>query len=129
MSKLTQRRNLDSPDERRTFEKTRIDIVTMDGVTFARVTAEPGWKWSECVGPIVKTESCRNKHIGYVVSGRWRFLMDDGSEAEFGAGDALVVSPGHDAWVEGTEPIVYLEYLGSSNLAKAPSSLGGSGSS
>jgi mannose-6-phosphate isomerase-like protein (cupin superfamily) len=115
-----QKRSLDSPDERRTFEKTRIDIVTLDGITFARVTAQPGWKWSECIKPVAKTETCRNRHVGYVVSGRWRFLMEDGSAEEFGSGEALVVPPGHDAWVVGEEPVVYLEYLGADNLARPP---------
>jgi hypothetical protein len=35
--------------------------------------------------------------------------MDDGSELEFGPGDAHVVSPGHDAWVVGDEPCVIID--------------------
>jgi len=115
---IMERRSLDSPDERRVFDKVKIDIVKLGGIDFVRVTAEPGWRWSESVKPVAKTESCGNRHVGYVVSGRWKFAMDDRSEAEFGAGDALAVPPGHDAWVVGQERLVYLEFLGAGNVAK-----------
>ena len=32
--------------------------------------------------------------------------MDDGSEDEFGPGEASLLPPGHDAWVVGNEPVV-----------------------
>ena len=36
--------------------------------------------------------------------------MDDGSELEFGPGDRVLIPPGHDAEVVGTEPCVVLEF-------------------
>ena len=38
--------------------------------------------------------------------------MNDGTEAEFGPGDAHYVSPGHDAWVVGEEPLVVIGFTG-----------------
>jgi hypothetical protein len=35
--------------------------------------------------------------------------MDDGSQEEFGAGDAYVIPPGHDAWVVGDEACVVVD--------------------
>jgi uncharacterized cupin superfamily protein len=35
--------------------------------------------------------------------------MQDGSEMEFGPGDVAVVPPGHDGWVVGDEPAVWIE--------------------
>jgi predicted small metal-binding protein len=35
--------------------------------------------------------------------------MDDGTQAELGPGDAVVVSPGHDAWVVGDEDCVMID--------------------
>jgi hypothetical protein len=53
-----QARDLDSADETRTPEKTRVDVVRMGDATAARFTFEPGWKWSECIKPVAGTESC-----------------------------------------------------------------------
>jgi len=53
-------KNFNSPDEtRRPFEKGRIDVVTVGGLTFYRETLEPGWQWSKHVRPVVGGESCQ----------------------------------------------------------------------
>jgi len=49
-------------------------------------------------------------HTGYVISGRFRVRTDAGQEMEFGAGDAHSVPSGHDAWVEGSEPCVIIDF-------------------
>src|ERR1700749_790639 len=94
-----QTRSFDSPDETRSPDKTRIDVVRMGGTTAGRLTLEPGWKWSECVKPVAGTETCQARHVGLVQSGRMLVAHDDGTELEIGAGDAYVIEPGHDAWV------------------------------
>lgn len=43
-------------------------------------------------------------------SGRIKVRMDDGSEAEFGAGDVGIVPPGHDAWIVGNEPFMSIDF-------------------
>lgn len=85
--KSAEKRNLDSPDERRSFPKGKLELVTLGGVTFGRATLDPGWKWSECVKPIAKTKSCEAPHTQYHVSGKLKVRMDDGTEYEFGPGD------------------------------------------
>ena len=45
--------------------------------------------------------------------------MNDGTEAEFGPGDARYVSPGHDAWVVGEEPLVVIDFTGPAQAAGA----------
>ena len=82
------------------------DIVNLGEVTVGRAVFEPGWRWSENVKPIVGTDSCQVPHVGYVVSGRMVVRMDDGTEHEFGPGDAGTIPPGHDAWIEGDEACV-----------------------
>jgi len=57
MAKM-QKRNLAKPEETRTFDKGKLELVTLGGVTFGRATLQPGWKWSTCVKPLVKTKSC-----------------------------------------------------------------------
>jgi quercetin dioxygenase-like cupin family protein len=105
-------KSLDSPDETRPFEKGRAEIVTLGGMTVGRGVFEPGWRWSEHVKPIAGTDSCEVAHTGYVVSGRLRVVMDDGSEGEVGAGDAYVIPPGHDAWTVGDETLVAVDFSG-----------------
>ena len=104
-----QRRNLDSPDETRTFERGKVGVVTLDDFTASRLVLEPGWKWSESVKPIAGTDGCQVLHTGYHVAGRLHVRMDDGTEEEFGPGDAYVIPPGHDAWVVGDEPVVSVD--------------------
>lgn len=110
-------KNLDAPEESRAFTNGRMDLVNLSGVTVGRAQFEPGWKWSHDVKPIAGTESCQAAHTGYVVAGRMHIVMDDGVEAEVGPGDAVVISPGHDAWIVGDETCVMLDWSGSANYA------------
>ena len=102
--------DFDSPDETRSPNKTRVDVVRLGDTTAARFAFEPGWKWSECVKPVVGTDSCQVRHVGVVQSGRLAVRHEDGSEAQVGPGQAYVIEPGHDAWVVGDERFVALEF-------------------
>jgi len=114
-----EKKTLNSPDEIRTFEKGKVELASLRGITFGRANFEPGWRWSESVKPIVKTEYCQVPHVSYHVSGRLRIRMANGTEEEFGAGDVGVVPPGHDAWVVGNEPVVIIDITGMKEYAKA----------
>jgi quercetin dioxygenase-like cupin family protein len=104
-------KNLGSPDETRPFAgKGKAEVVTLGGQTIVRATFEPGWRWSENVKPIAKTDSCQAAHTGYIISGRMHIKMDDGTEQEIGPGDAFVCAPGHDAWILGNEACVALDF-------------------
>jgi len=105
-----EKRDFDSPDESRTPDKTRVDVVHLGGTTAARFTMEPGWSWSECVKPVAGTDSCQHRHLGVVQSGRMRVLHDDGTELELGPGDAYVIEPGHNAEIVGDERFVGFEF-------------------
>jgi mannose-6-phosphate isomerase-like protein (cupin superfamily) len=103
-------REFDAPDETRTPDKTKIDVVRMGGTTVARMTFEPGWRWSECVRPVAGTESCQARHLGVLQSGRMHVVHEDGTEQEISPGEAYVIEPGHDAWNVADEPIVAFEF-------------------
>jgi hypothetical protein len=103
-------RGFDSPDESRTPEKTRVDVVRMGGVAVARMTFEPGWKWSECVKPVAGTDTCQARHVGVVQTGRMHVVHEDGSEADLGPGDSYIIEPRHDAWIVGDEQFVGFEF-------------------
>ncbi|HZT15665.1 MAG TPA: cupin domain-containing protein [Gaiellaceae bacterium] len=102
--------DFESPDETRTPDKTRIELVRIGGTTAGRFTFQPGWRWSECIKPIAGTDSCQKRHVGVVTSGRLTVKHDDGTELELASGDAYVIEPGHDAWVAGDEPFVGYEF-------------------
>jgi hypothetical protein len=106
----TAKKSFDSPDETRTPDKTRVEVVDLGTAKAARMTAQPGWRWSECVKPVVKTDSCQARHVGTVVSGQLHIAHNDGTELEIGPADAYVIEPGHDAWVVGDQPFVAFEF-------------------
>jgi mannose-6-phosphate isomerase-like protein (cupin superfamily) len=107
----------ESPGETRTFENGRFELVEIGGVTVGRARYEPGWKWSEHVGPTAGTDTCQVEHVGLVVSGQAAVLMDDGTEVVMKPGDLFYVPPGHDSWVVGDEPYVSLHFLGADEYA------------
>ncbi|WP_030397052.1 cupin domain-containing protein [Kitasatospora purpeofusca] len=115
------RRNFDTdPEEVRPFEADtgELRLVHLDAGGVGRAVFRPGWQWSRHVKPIAKTDSCQAAHVGYMISGRLKIVMDDGEESEFGPGDFMVCPPGHDAWVVGDEPAVVLDWQGYGDYAK-----------
>ena len=104
------KKSFESPDERRAPDKTEVDVVELGSVKAARMTLQPGWRWSECIKPMAGTESCQIHHVGTVAAGQLRVRHEDGTELEVGPGDAYVIEPGHDAWVVGSEPFVCYEF-------------------
>ena len=107
-----------SPDEVRSPDKTRVEVVRLEGFTLGRFNFEPGWRWSECIKPVVKTDSCQASHVGYVVSGRLTVRMSDGTQKTIVAGESYTIPPGHDAWVEGNERFVGIEVMSAEQYAK-----------
>ena len=101
-------RNFDSPDETRTPDKTRVDVVRIGGTTAGRFAFESGWRWSGLCQ--TRRESCHARHVGVVHSGRLAIKHEDGTEVEIGPGEAYVIEPGHDAWVVGDERFVGFEF-------------------
>ena len=114
------RKRFDHPDEVRTVEKARIELVELGELAIGRAVFEPGWRWSEHVKPIVGTESCQVHHIGYVVSGHLHIEIGDGASLEVMGGDAFEIPPGHDAWVVGDEPWVSVDWAGRRLFARSP---------
>jgi mannose-6-phosphate isomerase-like protein (cupin superfamily) len=104
------KKSFESPDERRTPDKAEVQVVDLGSVKAARMTLQPGWRWSECIKPLAVTESCEVHHVGTVAAGTLHIRHNDGTEIEVGPGDAYVIEPGHDAWVIGSDPFVAYEF-------------------
>ena len=105
-----QKLDFDSPDETRTPDKTRAELVRVGSTTVGRLTLQPGWQWSECIKPVAGTDSCQVRHVGIVQAGAMHVVHDDGTEEDLGPGEAYVIEPGHNAWVVGDEPFVGFEF-------------------
>jgi quercetin dioxygenase-like cupin family protein len=114
----TVKKSFQAPEETRPVDKGKLEVVKLGDVTAMRATFEPGWRWSECVKPIAGTESCQVAHMGYMIQGRMKVQMDDGSEEEIGPGEVAMIPPGHDAWIVGNERAVFIDFQGGSVYAK-----------
>ena len=112
MSNLS-KKSFAQPDELKTPPKTNAAVVKLGNITAAKLTLEPGWKWSECVKPAVGGHSCQAGHVGVIIQGTLKCAHDDGSEIEVSAGDAYYFAPGHDGWVVGDETVIAYEIMDS----------------
>jgi len=111
-------KRFEHPDEIRTFEKGKFELVHAGEMTIGRATYQPGWKWSEHVGKAAGAKTCIVEHVGMVVSGRATAAMDDGRVIEMKAGDVFYIAPGHDSWVVGNEPYVSVHFMGAESYAR-----------
>ena len=107
-----QKKSFDTPDERRTPPHTTMEVVQFGDRMVARVTYQPGWRWSNDIKPVAGTDLCQVNHFGYVMSGRMHVVMADGSEMDAGSGDIFIVPANHDAWVVGDDACVLLDFGG-----------------
>ena len=114
-------KRFEDPDEVREFEKGRLDVVRLGGLTIGRATYEPGWRWSLHVGPATGATRCTVEHVGMVIAGTATAAFDDGRVVELRAGELFhVPAEPHDSWVVGDEEYVSLHFLGADTYAAAP---------
>ena len=106
------RKSFEQPEETRTYEQLRIDVVHLGDLLVSRNTYRPGWSWSRSVEPWARTEGCQTRHTFYVVSGRLRVKTASGEEMEYGPGEVGLAPPGHDAEVVGKEPAEIIDFGG-----------------
>lgn len=96
-----------------TSEKRRLEVAKFGDGQVARITLDPGWRWSLHVRPTAGTELCEIDHFLYHVSGTLMTVMKDRREIEATAGQVSFLPAGHDAWVVGDEPAVLIDLYGS----------------
>ena len=87
-----------------------IDTARAANGRVKRVCYPPGFRWSTHMKPIVKTGLCMHAHVGFLARGHVRGTYADGCEFDVSAPRAVVLDPGHDAWVVGREPAVLIEF-------------------
>lgn len=115
-----QRKSLDDPDEVRPYDHGVGSLTRVGTHTIGRGVLEPGWRWTTHMGPVMGTPSCPVHHVQVLVSGRFGVRMDDGEELILEPNDVADIPPGHDAWVEGGDPVVLLDIGGNIDAIGVP---------
>lgn len=111
-------KRFEQPDEVRQMVKGRFELVRLGGLTIGRATYEPGWKWSEHVGPGLGLTRCPVEHVGLVLEGSATVAFED-RVLVMKPGDLFYVPPDpHDSWVVADEPYVSLHFVGADQYAK-----------
>jgi hypothetical protein len=111
-------KRFEHPDEIREMVKGRFELVRIGGLTIGRATYQPGWKWSEHVGPAVGAARCSIEHVGLVLAGAATVAFED-RVIEMHAGELFYVPPvPHDSWVVGDAQYVSLHFLGADHYAR-----------
>lgn len=100
----------DTTAQARRIGRGDVAVTSMGDAMITREVAQPGWRWSKDIKPIVGTDFCRAFHQLFVVSGHLHLVMEDGAEFDVRAGDAAIIPPGHDAWVVGDESCDMLDF-------------------
>jgi len=106
------KKNFDAPDDTLEFVHGRSLVARVgEDEEVWRSELKPGWNWDEDLEPYAEgATSCPMTHREYVVAGRIRYLMDDGTEEMGAPGDFLFIEPGHRAWVMGDETCVLIDW-------------------
>ena len=105
------RKSFAAPDDTMDYDHGQAAAISLRGEPVWRSELAPGWSWDEDIRPYADgLEACPMTHREYVVSGRIRYLMTDGTELEAAAGDLLFIPPGHRGWVLGDETCVLIDW-------------------
>jgi hypothetical protein len=115
---IIEQRDFADPDEVRTFDRGRAEILKIGGMEIGRLVLSPGWRWSEHVKPIAGTELCEAPHFQYHVAGTLRLRTAEGREFDATPGQVTSLQAGHDAWVVGDEDVVVVDWFGASHYAQ-----------
>jgi hypothetical protein len=105
------KKSFDDADEVKTPPKAHVSVVKLGTMNASKMVLEPGWKWSDCIKPLVGGDSCQAGHIGVIIQGKLMCVHDDGTEILAEAGDAYYFAPGHDGWVVGDETVIAYEIV------------------
>lgn len=96
--------------EHREVGGVQMDTVCAGSARVTRVIYPAGFRWSKNMKPFTGTELCMHTHVGFLLRGKVHTVFPDGCVKEFVAPQVVMIEPGHDAWVEGDEPAVLVEF-------------------
>lgn len=103
-------KRFDAPEKLLVFDQGRLELITMGGRVFGKGSYAPGWRWSQVATAPLRSREGPPEHVGVVLSGHAKVVIDEGREIEITAGDLFHVSTEYDSWVVGYRPceVLYL---------------------
>ena len=104
--------------EQRQIAGVQLDIARAGSARVKRMIYPPGFRWTTHIKPIVGTDFCMHAHVGFLAHGQIHIEFPDGCIVEFAAPQVVVIEPGHEGWVVGTEPAVLIEFDFESDTAR-----------
>jgi hypothetical protein len=96
--------------ERREIGHVLLEVGKAGNARVKRMVYPAGFRWSKDMKPVVGTDLCMHGHVGFLVHGEIHIEYPDGCVIEHQAPQIIVIDPGHDGWVVGTEPVVMIEF-------------------
>jgi hypothetical protein len=99
-----------SGSDHRSVGGVEIDVIKTGEGRVKRMIYHPGFRWSTEMKPIVGTDLCMHAHVGFLARGEMHIEYPDGCVREFRAPNMVAIEPGHDGWVVGDEPVIFIEF-------------------
>ncbi len=88
----------------------QVDAIRAGNGRMLRTIYPPGWRWSTHMQPVSGTPSCMHTHLGFLAQGHIAGVYEDGCEYDVVAPQFAIVEAGHDTWVVGDEPAVFISW-------------------
>jgi hypothetical protein len=98
-------KNIEKTDDVKTFSHGKRELIRLNGILIERMTFEPGWRKSSSELP-----AGEHQHLRLHLSGTMKIIMDNDIQFEFIAGDISRMNQCRDAWVEGNEAVVTVNF-------------------
>jgi hypothetical protein len=95
---------------RRTVGHVQLEVGRAGAARVKRMVYPAGFRWSVDMKPVVGTDLCMHAHVGFLASGRFTIEYADGCRVEARAPQIVAIDPGHDGWVVGKDPAVFIEF-------------------
>ena len=104
------------------MDKGTFEVVQIGGMTIGRATYEPGWKWSDHVGPARGQGLVPSNTLGWYSPETATAAFEDGTVHELTPGTLFYIPPTpHDSWVVGDRTIRLAPLLGCRALRQVAS--------
>ena len=87
------KKSFNDADEIKTPPKAHVSVVKLGTMNASKMVLEPGWKWSDCIKPLVGGDSYQAGHIGVIIQGKLMCVHDDGAEILAEAGMPIISRP------------------------------------
>ena len=96
----------------------RVDVVRAGTGRVKRLIYPPGFRWSKDMKAVVKSDTCLHAHVGFLAQGQIRGRYADGCTFDYQAPQVVAIEGDHDAWVEGDQPAVLIQFDAEQQTAK-----------